>query len=575
MTGKAKNEGIKDTSNYLRGTIKEGLSESINGTVSEDDTQLTKFHGMYQQDDRDLRANRRKKFLDKAYSFMIRVRLPGGVCTPDQWLKMDYISDNLANGTIKITTRQTFQFHGVIKNNLRDALQEMDKVCLDTIAACGDVNRTVMCNPNPHQTAHHADAVQLARDISTHLLPRTSAYHEIWLDKELVSGGEEKAKEDYAKESSENSDEEPIYGKHYLPRKFKTVIAIPPSNDVDIFAHCLGYIAITEGDKIIGYNVTVGGGMGMTHGDTNTFPRTADVMGFCTPEQAVDVAEKVVIAQRDLGNRDERKNARLKYTVERLGIDKFREEVENRLGYKLQEAKPFEFTSTGDRYGWVKGEDNKWHCTLFVTNGRVKDEGNTRMKSGLRDIAKIHKGEYRLTNNQNIIISSIADADKPRIEAMLKEYGMNQFENLSGLRRNSMACVALPTCGLALAESERYLPDLVTELEEEFDNNGIKNDDVVIRMTGCPNGCARPYLAEIGLVGTNPGRYNLYLGAAHNGSRLNKIYKKDIEGVKVRETLSPIISDYAKERLENEKFGDFVIRKDYVKATTAGNNFHS
>lgn len=574
-TGKAKNEGIKDTSNYLRGTIKEGLAESINGTVSEDDTQLTKFHGMYQQDDRDLRANRRKKFLDKAYSFMIRVRLPGGVCSPEQWLKMDYISDNLASGTIKITTRQTFQFHGVIKNNLRDALQEMDKVCLDTIAACGDVNRTVMCNPNPHQTAHHVEAVQLARDISTHLLPRTSAYHEIWLDKELVSGGEEKAKEDYAKATSESSDEEPIYGKHYLPRKFKTVIAIPPSNDVDIFAHCLGYIAITEGDKIIGYNVTVGGGMGMTHGDTNTFPRTADIMGFCTPEQAVDVAEKVVIAQRDLGNRDERKNARLKYTVERLGIDKFREEVESRLGYKLQEPKPFEFTSTGDRYGWVKGQDNKWHCTLFVTNGRVKDQGNIRMKTGLREIAKIHKGEYRLTNNQNIIICSIADEDKPKIEAMIKEYGMNQFETLSGLRRNSMACVALPTCGLALAESERYLPDLVTELEEEFDKAGIKDDDVVIRMTGCPNGCARPYLAEIGLVGTNPGRYNLYLGAAHNGSRLNKIYKKDLEGIKVRETLSPIIQQYAKERNDNEKFGDFVIRKDYVKATTAGNNFHA
>lgn len=571
MSEKAKNEGVKEQSNYLRGTIKEGLADQITGAISDDDTILTKFHGMYQQDDRDLRADRRKKLLDKAYSFMIRVRLPGGVCTPEQWLKMDYISDNLANHTIKITTRQTFQFHGVIKNNLRDALQEMDKVCLDTIAACGDVNRTVMCNPNPYETKFHAETLQLARDISNHLLPKTSAYHEIWLEDELVEGGEEKAEKDYAKAS----EEEPIYGKHYLPRKFKTVIAVPPSNDVDIFAHCLGYIAIIENDKLVGYNVTVGGGMGMTHGDTTTHPRTADLLGFCTPEQAVDVAEKVVIAQRDLGNRKERKHARLKYTIEFLGIDKFRDEVENRLGYKLQKPRPFKFESTGDRYGWVKGSDNKWHCTLFITNGRVKDTADFKMKTGLREIAKIHKGDFRLTNNQNLIIASITDEERPKIEKLIKEYKLDSFETISGLRKNSMACVALPTCGLALAESERYLPDLVTELEQEFEKAGLRDDDVVIRMTGCPNGCARPYLAEIGLVGTNPGKYNLYLGAAFDGSRLNKIFKKDLEGIKVRETLAPLISDYAKSKNSGERFGDFVIRKGYVKATTAGNNFHN
>ena len=569
MTGKAKNEGVKDKSNYLRGTIKEGLADQITGAISDDDQILTKFHGMYQQDDRDLRADRRKKLLDKAYSFMIRVRLPGGVCTPEQWLKMDYISDNYANHTIKITTRQTFQFHGVIKNNLRDALQAMNKVCLDTIAACGDVNRTVMCNPNPFESEHHAVCVQLARDISNHLLPKTAAYHEIWLDDELVEGGEEKAEKDY-----KGTEEEPIYGKHYLPRKFKTVIAIPPINDVDVFAHCLGFIAITEGKKVIGYNVTVGGGMGMTHGDTTTFPRTADLMGFCTPEQAVQVAEKVVIAQRDLGNRDERKWARLKYTVEKLGITKFREEVENRLGYKLQEPKPFKFESTGDRYGWIKGSNGKFHCTLFIQNGRVKDTENFPMKSGLREIAKIHKGEYRLTNNQNIIISCVDEKDKPAIEKLLKEYKLDTF-NQSGLRKNSMACVSLPTCGLALAESERYLPNLVTELEQEFEKNGLREEPVVIRMTGCPNGCARPYLAEIGLVGTNPGKYNLYLGAAHDGSRLNKLFKKDIEGVKVREALAPVIADFAKNKTSGEHFGDFTIRKNYVKATTAGNNFHA
>ncbi|MDX1949545.1 MAG: NADPH-dependent assimilatory sulfite reductase hemoprotein subunit, partial [Rickettsiales bacterium] len=522
----------------------------------------------------------RAKFLDKAYSFMARVRVPGGVCTPSQWLHMDWIADNYANGTLKLTTRQAFQFHGIIKTNLKTAIAEVNQVCLDTLAACGDVNRNVMCNPNPYQSEHHAEALQLAVDISNHLTPRTSAYHEIWLDDELVAGvkgedellsGAKKTKCDSPINAQKpaSSEEEPIYGKTYLPRKFKAVVAVPPSNDVDIYAHCLGFIAIIENNKIIGYNVSVGGGMGMTHGDDTTFPRTADIMGFCTKEQAVDVAEKVVIAQRDLGNRDVRKHARLKYTVETLGIDRFRDEVEKRLGYKLEKAKPFKFENTGDRYGFVQGFDKKWHCTLFIQNGRLFG----KQKQGLAEIAKIHKGDFRLTCNQNVIIASIDERDKPTIEKLLKEYNLADF-NQSGLRRNSMACVALPTCGLALAESERYLPDLVTEIEKEFEKNGIREEDVVIRMTGCPNGCARPYLAEIGLVGTNPGRYNLYLGAGFDGSRLNKLYKKDVEGVKVPEILSPIIQDFAKNRNKGEHFGDFTIRKGYVKATTAGNNFH-
>ncbi len=580
-TGKSPNEGIKTSSNFLRGTVKEGLEQIIEGSLVESDTILTKFHGIYQQDDRDIRAGRRVKFLDKAYSFMARVRIPGGVCTPSQWLHMDWIANNYANGTLKITTRQTFQFHGIIKTNLKTAIAEINKVCLDTLAACGDVNRNVLANPNPIQSEHHAEVYKLSKDISDHLLPKTSAYHEIWLDDELVAGqkgedefpsGAKKTKCDslIPKEQSKNSEEvEPVYGKTYLPRKFKIVIAVPPSNDVDIFAHCLGFIAIIENNKIIGYNVTVGGGMGMTHGDTTTFPRTADVMGFCTPQQAVDVAEKVVIAQRDLGNRDERKHARLKYTVEVLGIDKFREEVEKRLGYKLQPVRPFKFENTGDRYGWVKDYKNLWHCTLFIQNGRLKGG----QKKGLAEIAKILKGEFRMTCNQNVIISNIDEKDRQQIEKLLTQYDLDKF-NQSGLRRNSMACVALPTCGLALAESERYLPDLVTELEGEFAKAGLKEEDVVIRMTGCPNGCARPYLAEIGLVGTNTGKYNLYLGAAFDGSRLNKLYRKDIEGVKVREVLSPIIQAYSKERNKSERFGDFTIRKGYVKATTAGNNFH-
>jgi sulfite reductase (NADPH) hemoprotein beta-component len=335
----------------------------------------------------------------------------------------------------------------------------------------------------------------------------------------------------------------------------------------------LGFIAIAEKGKIIGYNVTVGGGMGMTHGDVETFPRTADVMAFCTPEQAVAVAEKVVIVQRDHGNRDERKNARFKYTVERLGVKKIRELVEGHLGYKLQDPKPFKFTSTGDRYGWVQGENGKWHCTLFIQNGRVKDTAEWKMKTGIREIAKVHKGEFRLTANQNLIVACVDPKDKPQIEKLLKEYKLDHF-NHSGLRKNSMACVSLPTCALGLAESERYLPDLVTQLETEFEKAGLRDDDVVIRMTGCPNGCARPYLAEIGLVGTNPNKYNLYLGAAFDGSRLNKLYRKDVVDTEITNILRPIIQDYAKSREKGERFGDFTIRKGYLKATTAGNNFH-
>ncbi|MCD8482139.1 MAG: assimilatory sulfite reductase (NADPH) hemoprotein subunit, partial [Verrucomicrobia bacterium] len=493
-------------SNYLRGTLLESLEDPLSGAISADDSQLSKFHGMYLQDDRDVRNERRRQKLDKAYSFMIRVRVPGGVATPEQWLQMDKLADLYANGTLKLTTRQAFQFHGVLKWVLKKTIQEINAVCLDTIAACGDVNRNVMSNPNPWQSELHEESLQLARAISDHLTPRTRAYHEIWLDEERVAGGEE--------------EEEPIYGKTYLPRKFKTVVAVPPSNDVDIFAHDLGFIAIVEKGKIVGYNVTVGGGMGMTHGNAATYPRLAEVMGFCTPQQAVDVAEKVVLVQRDYGDRTERKHARLKYTIADRGLDWFRDQVEQRLGYKLEKPRPFEFTSTGDRYGWVQGHDKRWHLTLFIQNGRVLDTPEYKMKTGLREIAKVHTGDFRLTRNQNLIIAGISPEQKPVIEKLLQEYGLERGLQSSGLRLNSMACVALPTCGLALAESERSLPDLVTEMDKILAELDLSQEPIVVRMTGCPNGCARPYLAEIGFVGKGPGKYNVYLGAAHDGSRL-------------------------------------------------------
>jgi len=554
------NESIKEASNYLRGTILEGLADEVTGAIAADDTQLTKFHGTYMQDDRDVRAERRKKKLEKAFSFMIRVRVPGGVCTPKQWLEMDRLANQYANGTLKLTTRQAFQFHGVIKSVLKRTMKEINDSLLDTIAACGDVNRNVMCNPNPYESKHHEAAQELAQKISDHLTPATRAYHEIWLDGEKVADSEEEV--------------EPIYGKTYLPRKFKTVVAVPPMNDVDIYAHCLGFIAIIEGDELVGYNVTVGGGMGMTHGKEETFPRLAEVMGFCTPEQAVDVAEKIVTVQRDYGERSNRARARLKYTIEDRGLDWFRTEVEKRLGYSLGQPREFTFTGTGDRYGWCEGTDGNFHYGLYVENGRVKDVPGVEMMTGLREIAKIHDGDFRLTANQNLVIGRVKSGDREKIDALLKKHGISNDRVRTGLRLSSMACVALPTCGLALAESERFLPELISDLEQTIEANGLRSDEIKIRMTGCPNGCARPYLGEIGFVGRGPGVYNVYLGAGFDGARLNKLYRRDVSESDLVKVIAPILEAYAKEREEGERFGDFTIRAGYVAATVEGNDFH-
>ena len=562
MAELSRNEHIKEASDYLRGTLAEGLTDDITGSIVEDDQQLVKFHGMYLQDDRDLRAERTRKKLEKAFAFMLRVRISGGVLTTKQWLAIDRIARIYGNGTMRATTRQTIQLHGVIKSNLKATLKTIDEQLLNTIAACGDVNRNVMCNPNPYQSKVHAAALQLARDISNHLEPHTGAYREIWLDGEKIAGGEADVVE-------------PIYGKTYLPRKFKIVVAVPPSNDVDVFAHDLGFIAILgDAGNIVGWNVTVGGGMGMTHGEPDTYPRTADVMGFCATRDVIAVAEAVVTVQRDWGDRSNRKHARLKYTIEDRGLDPFRAEVEKRARVTLGAPKPFTFTSMGDRYGWVKGEDGKHHLTLFVPNGRIQDAaGGAAMLTGLRKIAEVHTGDMRLTANQNVIIANVSPEERPAIEALVKRH--NLVRPISGLRRNSMACVALPTCGLALAESERYLPDLIDALDGKLAQYGLSDDDIVIRMTGCPNGCARPYLAEIGLVGKGPGRYNLYLGAAFDGSRMSKLYAEDLQHDEIIATLDHVLAAYAKEREANERFGEFVIRAGFVAKTGNGADFHA
>ncbi|MBT7959884.1 MAG: NADPH-dependent assimilatory sulfite reductase hemoprotein subunit, partial [Akkermansiaceae bacterium] len=432
---------------------------------------------------------------------------------------------------------------------------------LDCIAACGDVNRNVICNANPHQSELHAEVVNFSHKISDHLMPRSRAYHEIFLDEEKVVSSEEMI--------------EPLYGKTYLPRKFKITVAIPPSNDVDLYAHCLSFIAIVENKKIVGYNVAVGGGMGMTHGQNETFPRLADVIGFITPDKAIDVAEKVMLVQRDYGERGDRKFARLKYTVERMTADGFLSKLEEYLGYKLEPVRKFKFESNGDRFGWTTDDSGMHHLNLFIPGGRVIDSSAYPMKTGLREIAKIHDGEFRMTANQNLVISNISDSKKPEIEYLLGEYGILKSHERSAMRLNSIACVALPTCGLALAEAERYLPDLITELEEVLEEAGLRHDAITIRMTGCPNGCGRPYLGEIGFVGKGPGKYNVYLGAGFHGERLNKLYKEAVPGSDIKELLAPIIKDYAKARNDGEHFGDFVIRAGYIKETTAGNNFHA
>lgn len=556
-------EHLKLESNYLRGSLTESLANRITGGLPELDNRLLKFHGSYMQDDRDYRNERQKQKLEPYYQFMLRVVTPGGVATPEQWLLMDNLADKYGTGSLKLTTRQAFQLHGVLKWNLKKTIQEINAAMLSTLAACGDVSRNVMCNPNPYQSELHSEVYYWSQQLTSHLAPKTPAYHEIWLDGEKVVDG------------AEQGEVEPIYGPVYLPRKFKIGIAVPPSNDVDVYSQDLGFIAIVgEDGKLAGFNVSVGGGMGMTHGDTATYPQLAKVIGFITPDQVLDVAEKVVTIQRDYGNRSVRKYARFKYTIDRHGLPWFIDELQDRLGWELAPAREFHFEHTGDRYGWIKGKDGKWNLNLYVQGGRVVDTEGNMLRSALREIAKIHTGDFRLTANQNLVIANVTTQKKTKIAAILKEYGIAEGSNYSALRRSALSCVALPTCGLAMAEAERYLPSLIDRLEPILANAGIQDQEINIRMTGCPNGCARPALGEISFIGKSPGKYNMYMGAGFSGDRLSKMYKENIGEDEIIDTLTPILYRYAAERNKGEHFGDFVIRAGYVKAVTDGTNFH-
>ncbi|GEN10106.1 sulfite reductase (NADPH) beta subunit [Myxococcus fulvus] len=543
-------EHIKANSRLLRGTLAESLADPVTGAIAPADTSLIKFHGSYQQDDRDAREERRQQKLEPDYSFMLRTRLPGGVCTASQWLVMDGLAREHANGTLRITTRQAFQLHGILKGDLKPTIARINSALIDTLAACGDVNRNVLCNPNPMDTRVHEVVYDWAVRLSEHLLPRTRAYYELWLGEEKVAGGEE----------------EPLYGATYLPRKFKAAVAVPPENDVDLFAQDLGYIAILEDGVLKGFNVTVGGGLGATHGDASTFPRLADVIGFVVPEQMLVVAEEVLKIHRDYGDRSNRKRARLKYVLEDKGVAWFTQELERRLGFALEPARPFTFEHNGDRFGWREGHDGRWHLTLHLDSGRVADRPGAPHLTGLREIARIHSGDFRLTPNQNLIIAGIPPESRERIEALVQAHGLEGFRTASPLRRNALACVALPTCGLAMAEAERYLPTFVERVEARLKTHGLQDATILLRITGCPNGCARPYLAEIGLVGKAPGRYNLHLGGDSRGQRLNRLYRENIDETTILDTLEPLFAAYARERRPGEGFGDYVVRAGHVSA---------
>lgn len=545
-------EYIKERSDFLRGTLKESLNNPLTGALHPDDGKLIKYHGSYQQHDRDLESERKKQKLEPLYQFMVRVRVPGGITLPQQWLVLDELADKYGSGTLKLTTRQSFQFHGILKRNLKPVIQAVNATLLSTIATCGDVNRNVMCNPNPYQSRVHEEVYGIAAQMSAYFTPKTTAYHEIWLDQEKVGG---------------SPDAEPLYGETYLPRKFKIALTIPPRNDIDVFANDLGLIAIEENNQLKGFNVCVGGGLGSSFGEKATYARLADVIGFVPKEKILEAAETVIAIQRDYGNRANRKNARLKYTIDKRGLEWFVDELNTRLGWPVESPRPFGFDTNGDQYGWLQGTNGNWFYTLFVENGRVKDQEGYALKKALREVALMLDGDLRLTGNQNLIIGNVAEKDKAAIEAILTQHGVLSHGKLTGLRRSSMACVALNTCGLAFAESERYLPLLIDKLDVIMRRHGLETEDITIRMTGCPNGCGRSPLGEIGLVGRAVGRYNLYLGASHNGDRLNTLYKEMLSEAGILEALEPVIAAYARERKPQEHFGDFVIRKKIVEAT--------
>jgi sulfite reductase (NADPH) hemoprotein beta-component len=544
-------ENIKESSDALRGTIRQSLTDEITGAIREDDQAVIKFHGMYQQDDRDRREERANKKLDRLYSFMIRLRLPGGLITAKQWIAAHNIAGDNSTGIIKITTRQTIQLHGIIKSNIRPTIQSFNEAHLDSIATCGDINRNVACSSNPSESPIHEQVFAYADKISTLLMPKTKAYYEIWLDDELVIDKKEQ--------------EDPLYQNRYLPRKFKIGIVIPPNNDVDVLTNDIGLIAIIENNELKGFNIAIGGGLSTTHGNAETYARLGTVIGFAdTEEKVLKTVYEILTVQRDNGNRSDRKLARLKYTLDKMGVDQYRKEVEKRTGFDLEPARPFVFNSRVDRYGWEKSFSGKWYYTLFIENGRVLDDEKLALKTALLEIAQTGKCNFLFTSNQNMIISDIADGDKAAINEILNRFKIIEHtEAASAIRKNAMACVALPTCPLALAEAQRYMPSLISKIEPLLEKHHLQNESIIMRMTGCPNGCARPYATEIGLVGTALGKYNLLIGGDNEGQRLNKLFKESLDESQILSELDSLFASFKEKRNSKESFGDYALRTQF------------
>jgi sulfite reductase (NADPH) hemoprotein beta-component len=545
-------EKIKQASDALRGSIQQGLADEITGAISEDDKALVKFHGMYLQDDRDRRDERAEKKLERLYSFMIRLRLPGGLLSAEQWLATQDIAGEHTTGVIKITTRQTVQLHGLYKSHVKPTIQAFNEAKLHSIATCGDINRNVICAAHPLQSPIHKQVHDFAFKINDLLLPKTKAYYEIWLDEEKIA--------------DKKDEEDPLYQDRYLPRKFKIALAIPPNNDVDVFGNDLGLIAIIENNQLQGYNIAIGGGMSSTHGNPATYPRLATVIGFVSGEEKLlKTIYEIVTIQRDYGNRSDRSLARLKYTVDKLGIEFFKAEIERRTGFPLEKERTFKFTERKDYYGWFQNTDKLWYYTPFIENGRVVDDEKVAMKTALYEIAATNKLNFRFTTNQNVILADIHENDKNEIQKILKKYHIEEFtDSITEIRKNSMACVALNTCPLAFAEAQRYLPSLISKIEPLLEKNGLQKEEIILRMTGCPNGCARSYIAEIGFIGTALGKYNLQLGGDHAGMRLNKVYKESLDETAILQELDMLLGLFARERKSKESFGDFAVRKQLV-----------
>ncbi|MET0636980.1 MAG: NADPH-dependent assimilatory sulfite reductase hemoprotein subunit [Chitinophagaceae bacterium] len=544
-------ERIKTASDGLRGTLAASLQNGLTGALYEADQSLIKFHGLYQQDDRDRRAERSAKKLEWLFSYMIRLRLPGGLLTPQQWIGLHHIAGEHSTGVIKITTRQTVQLHGILKSSIKPTIHSFDTLHLDSIAACGDVNRNVTCSSHPKQSAIHDQVFRYADLISEMALPKTNAYYEIWLDQEKIA---DKKQED-----------DPLYQDRYLPRKFKIALAIPPNNDVDVFSNDIGLIAIIENNELKGFNIAAGGGLSSTHGNAATYPRTASILGFvATEEKVLKAVYEIITIQRDFGNRSDRKLARLKYTIDAMGVEGLKNELEQRCGFRLEPAREYVFTERKDYYGWEQDHKGNWHYTLFVENGRIVDEA-VPLKTGLLAIAATGKSTFRFTTNQNVIVSDVKQGDFELINSILEEYQLlAHTDNAGAMRRNAMACVAFNTCPLALAEAQRYLPTLIDKIEPLLVKHNISEEEITVRMTGCPNGCGRSPLAEIGFVGTGYGEYNLHIGGDRLGERLNTKYRDSLDESAILLELDSLFGEYSSKKQLNETFGDFVMREKLV-----------